>query len=87
MSGGGAVPSRIEMICDELARYGISAAPSAERPSWLVVHTPSSAFSDPSPLWSRPVAPEVYVSDEELLRADCIEVVLGKVTSVVGHPC
>lgn len=87
MSSHGSASNRIEMICDELARYGISAAPSADRPSWLVVSSPSSAFADSSPLWGERSAPEVFVSDEELLRADCVELVLGKVTSVVGHPC
>ena len=78
--------SRLEMVCNELERYGIDAIPSAERHSWIEVLSPG-IFDDVRSSLSESNVPEVFVSDEDLLRADCVEIVLGKVTSVVGHPC
>jgi hypothetical protein len=78
--------TRIGSICDGLAKYGIDAVPSATRPSWLVIRAPLAVSSE-GDLLGTPEAPEVFVSDADLLRLDSLEVVLGKVTSVVGHPC
>jgi len=78
--------TRIRSICDELAKYGIEATPS-ERPSWLVIHAPSAATCEEDLFIHALEAPEVYVSDDELIRADCLDIVMGRVTSVVGHPC
>ena len=83
----GVQSDRLGRVCSELERYGIAAEPSAEKPCWIVIHAPSSAFTDSALSWSAPTSPEVYVSDNDLLRSDCVEIVLGKVTSVVGHPC
>jgi hypothetical protein len=38
-------------------------------------------------LWGAQHSTEVFVSDAELLRPDSFEIVLGRVASVVGHPC
>jgi hypothetical protein len=87
MTGSGVTSSRLDMICGELAKYGIAAVPSADRPSWLVVNSPSTPFSDRDAWLRGPSRPEVFVSDLDLMRIDCVELVLDKVTSVVGHPC
>ena len=87
MSGNGLAWKRMGTICDELATYGITATPSDERPSWLAVHAASLAFTEMDRLWAQPFVTEVFVSDEDMLRLDCLEIVLSKVTAVVGHPC
>ncbi len=86
MRGEGTETTRLMRICDELAKYGIEATPS-ERPSWLVILSPSAATCQEDLLIRALEAPEVFVSDYELLRGDCLDLVMGKVTSVVGHPC
>ncbi|MDR3685633.1 MAG: hypothetical protein P4L93_01560 [Coriobacteriia bacterium] len=87
MYGNGLAHTRIGTICNELGKYGITATPSDTQPQWLVVSAPSPAFAESDMLWGAPCAAEVFVSDAELLRPDCFEIVLGKVASVVGHPC
>jgi len=84
--GTGSETTRLKSICDGLAKYGIEAVPS-ERPSWLVIHAPSAATCKEDLFIHALDAPEVYVSDYELMRADCLDIVLDRVTSLVGHPC
>jgi hypothetical protein len=86
MRGEGTESTRLMRVCDELAKYGIEAAPS-ERPSWLVILSPSAATCEADLLVRALEAPEVFVPDSELLRADCLDLIMEKVTSVVGHPC
>ncbi len=86
MRGEGSETTRLMRICDELAKYGIEAAPS-ERQSWLVIHSPSAATCEEDLLIRALEAPEIFVSDDELIRADALDIVMGRVTSVVGHPC
>lgn len=87
MSKGMRESRRIVAICDELAKYGIEATPSVADSSWLLIHAPSTVANEDDLLWGTPPALRVLVSDEDLLRPDCLELVLGKVTSVTGHPC
>lgn len=86
MRGEGSETTRLMRICDELAKYGIEATPS-ERPSWLVILSPSAATCEEDLFIRALETPEVFVSDSELFRADCLDLIMGKVTSVVGHPC
>lgn len=79
--------SRMDMICAELGRYGIVAEPSPDNQWALVVRYPALALSASEATWSATSPAEVFVSDQDLLRADCLEIVIDKVTSIVGHPC
>ena len=52
-----------------------------------MILSPSAATCQEDLLIRALDAPEVFVSDYELFRADCLDIVMGRVTSVVGHPC
>lgn len=77
---------RLLEVCDALHGRGIAAVPSRRDRSMLVLRVSPEASTDAERLWQAAhAAPEVKVSDEELLHPDYREILLRKVVSVIGH--
>jgi hypothetical protein len=73
-------------ICEELRVRGITAFPSHETRSCLLVRTSDIADQDHAFDWAHMfTAPEVSISDDDLDSEHYMEIVLRKVTAALGY--
>jgi hypothetical protein len=78
--------ARMTVICEELRARGITALPSSETRSCLLVRTGDLTEHAAESGWDHVfTAPEVSISDDELASEHYKEIVLRKVTAALGY--
>lgn len=78
--------AKVTEICEELKARGITALPSHETRSCLLVRTGDLTGHAEESGWEHVItAPEVFISDDDLAAEKYKDIVLRKVTAALGY--